>query len=99
MLLIPRFSRRECELMQSFRHTLHIHWTIAQSLCFSFSSFYWAVKCEFLRIAFSTLWPRNFIPKAKDLVECMKQQGSKHGTTGFCDTKDAKVIVAHPDSF
>ena len=37
MLLIPSFSRRESELMRSFRCTLHIHRTIARSLHSSFS--------------------------------------------------------------
>ena len=37
MLLIPSFSRRESELMRSFRHTLLIHRTIAPSLRSSFS--------------------------------------------------------------
>ena len=37
MLLIPSFSRRESELMWSFKRTLHIHRTIAQSLHSNFS--------------------------------------------------------------
>ena len=45
--------------------------------------FYSAIKGDFLRNARSTLCLRNCIPKAKELLERMKQQGSKHGTTGI----------------
>ena len=53
------------------------------------------MKAEFLRIARPTLCLRNFIPKAKELLERIKQQVSKRGTTGTCLRK----ILAHPESF
>ena len=34
--------------------------------------FYSAIKSEFLRISLSTLSLRDFLPKAKELLECMK---------------------------
>ena len=57
--------------------------------------FYSAIKGEFLRIARSTLCLRDFIPKAKELLERMKQQGSKRGTTG---TSLRNIILTHPES-
>ena len=68
----------------------HIESNIPQSI------FYTAIKCEFLRIARSNLYLRNFIPKAKELFERMKQHGSKHGTTG---TSLRKIMIAHRESF
>ena len=56
--------------------------------------FYSAIKSEFLRIARSTLCFRDFIPKAKELLERMKQ-GSKCDATG---TSLKKIILAHPES-
>ena len=41
------------------------------------------MKGGFLRIDCSTLCLRNFIPKAKELLERMNQQGSKRGNTGL----------------
>ena len=58
--------------------------------------FYSLIKDEFLRIVRSTLCFRDFIPKAKELLERMKQQGSKRGTTG---TSLRKIILTHPESF
>ena len=58
--------------------------------------FYSAIKGEFLRIACSTLCLMDFIPKAKELLEHMKQQGSKHGNTS---TFLRKIILAHSESF
>ena len=60
------------------------------------SNFYSVIKGEFLRIARSTLSLRDFIPKAKELLECMKQQGSKRGITGI---PLRKIKLAHPESF
>ena len=59
------------------------------------SIFYLAVEGEFLRTAPSTLYLRDFVNKAKELLEGMKQQGSKRGTTG---TPLRKLILAHPES-
>lgn len=50
-----------------------------------------AIKDEFFRIACSTLRLRSFIPKAQELLERMKQQSSKRGTT--C-TYLRKIILA-----
>ena len=58
--------------------------------------FYSAIKGKFLRISGSTVCIRDFIHKAKELLEGMKQQGSKRGTT---DTSLRKIILAHPESF
>ena len=57
--------------------------------------FYSAIKCDFLNIACSTLCLWDFIPKGKELLEHMKQQGSKRGTA---DTFLRKTILAHPES-
>ena len=57
---------------------------------------YSAIKGAFLRIACSSQCLRDFIPKAKELLERMKQQGSKRGTR---DTSLIKTILAHPKSF
>ena len=40
--------------------------------------------------------PQEFIPKAKELLERMKQQGSKHGING---TSLRRIILANPESF
>ena len=58
--------------------------------------FYSAIKGEFLKMSFSTLYLRDFIPKAIELLEHMKQQVSKHGVT---DTSLGKIILVHPESF
>ena len=58
--------------------------------------FYSTTKGNFLRIVCLNLYLRDFIPKAKRLLECMKPQGSKPGTTG---TSLRKIILAHPESF
>ena len=58
--------------------------------------FHSAIKGEFLRIARSTLCLWGFTPKAKELLERMKQQGSKRCTTA---TSLRKVILAYPESF
>ena len=68
----------------------HIESNIPQNI------FYLAIKGEFLKIAHSTLWLRDFKPKAKELLGCMKQQGSKRSTMG---TFLRKIILAHPESF
>ena len=54
------------------------------------------IKGNFLRIACSTLYLRDFIPKAKKLLESMKQQGCKHATKGI---SLQKIIIPHPKSF
>ena len=68
----------------------HIESNILQTI------FYSKVKLEFLRIACSTLCLRDFIPKAKELLERMKQQATKRGTTG---TSLRKIKLAHPETF
>ena len=68
----------------------HIESNIPQNI------FYSAVKGEFLRTARSTLCLRDFKPKTKELLERMKQQGSKRRTRG---TSLRKVILVHPESF
>ena len=57
---------------------------------------YSANESKFLRIACSTLRLRDLTPKANKLLERMKQQGSKRGTTG---TSLRKIILAHLESF
>ena len=57
--------------------------------------FYSAIDV-FLRTARSNLCLRDFIPKAKELLERMKQRGSKCVTT--C-TSLRIIILAHPKSF
>ena len=49
---------------------------------FSQNNFDLAIKGKFLRTARSALYLRDFIPKAKELLEHMKQQGFKPGATG-----------------
>ena len=39
--------------------------------------------------------PQEFIPKAKELLERMKQQGSKRGING---TSLRRIILANPES-
>ena len=58
--------------------------------------FYSAIKGEFLKMSFSTLYLRDFIPKAIELLEHMKQQVSKHGVT---DASLGKIILVHPENF
>ena len=58
--------------------------------------FFFFSKGEILKIARLTLCPRDFVLKARELFECMKQKGSKYGTTG---TSLRKIILAHPESF
>ena len=74
----------------SFVRMPHIESNIPQNI------FYSAIKAAFLRIARSTLCLRDFTPKVKELLERMKQQGSKCGTTG---TSLRKMILAHPKCF
>ena len=57
--------------------------------------FYSTISCEFLRILLSAL-PQDLITKAKELLERMKQQGSKSGTNG---TSLRKIKLSHPESF
>ena len=54
------------------------------------------IKGEFLRTARSVLSIRDFIPKTKELLECMKQQSSKRTTTG---TSLRKITLAHLENF
>ena len=68
----------------------HIENNIPQNI------FYSAIKVEFLRIARSTLYFRDFAPKAKVLLKRMKQQSSKRGIRG---TSLRKTILSHPESF
>ena len=49
---------------------------------YSSKYYYSAIKSEFLRIAYSTLRLNDFISKVKELLEHIKQQGFKRGTTG-----------------
>ena len=58
--------------------------------------FYSAIEGGFLRTARSNLCLRDFIPKAKELLERMKQRGSKRVTT--C-TSLRIIILAHLKSF
>ena len=69
------FDKRDSFLFSVVRMP-HIASNIPQNI------FQLAVKGEFLKIARSTLCLRDFIPKAKDLLERMKQQGFKRGTKG-----------------
>ena len=58
--------------------------------------FYSALKGEFLRIARSTLYLKDFIPKANELLGRMKAQGAKNNLS----TKSIKrIILKHPESF
>ena len=54
----------------------HIENNIPQNILYS------AIMGKFLRISSLTLCPRDFTPMAKELLERMKQQDSKRGTTG-----------------
>ena len=68
----------------------HVESNIPQNI------FYSAIKGELLRIACLTLYLRDFMPKVKELLERMKQQGSKCGTAG---TSLKEIILAHPECF
>lgn len=59
---------------------------------FSRTIFYSTIKSEVLRIACSTLFLDDFIPKSKVLLNCMKSQGVKS-----IPTKRAlrKIILSH----
>ena len=65
----------------------HIETNIPQNIFCS------AIKGEFLRIARSTLYLRDFKHKAKELLELTKQQGSKRGLTNMSVYKTVCVIV------
>ena len=58
--------------------------------------FYSSLVGEFLRIGRSTLKLEDFIPKAKELIQRMKNQGAE-----IYRIKRAlrKIILAHPESF
>ena len=56
--------------------------------------FHLAIKGEFLRIAHSNLYLRDFIPMTKEILKRMKQQGSGRNTTG-----NSFKILAYPGSF
>ena len=58
--------------------------------------FYSALKGEFLRIARSTLYLEDFIPKAKELLGRMRIQGAKNNITA---KSIKRMIVKHPQSF
>ena len=83
------FGKRDCFPFSIVRMS-HIESIIPHNV------FYSAIKGGFLRIASSTLCLRDFISKTKDLLEHMKQQGSKSGNTG---TSLRKIILAHSESF
>ena len=57
--------------------------------------FYSEIKGEFPRLAPSTLYLRDFMPDTKELLECMKKQGSKQNVTS---SSLGKIILAHPES-
>ena len=58
--------------------------------------FYSAIKGEFLRIARSTLFLEDFIPKCIELLSRMKMQGSKFAPT---IKSLRKIITTHPHDF
>jgi len=60
------------------------------------SIFYSALVGEFLRIARSTLRLPDFLPKAHDLINRMKNQGASQHTSLRCIKK---VINNHPEDF
>ena len=68
----------------------HIESDIPQNI------FYSAIKGEFLRIARSTLSLSRFTTEVKELLERMKQQGSKRSPTS---SSIGKVELGHPESF
>ena len=60
------------------------------------SIFYSALKGEFLRIARSTLYLKDFVPKAKELLTRMNRQGATDNITYH---SIIKIISNHPQSF
>ena len=88
-IIYKLFGKRDCFPFSIVRMS-HIESNIPQN------AFYSAIKGGFLRIASSTLCLRDFISKAKDLLEHMKEQGSKSVNTG---TSSRKIILAHSESF
>ena len=60
------------------------------------SIFYSAMVGEFLRIARSTLFFNDFLPKARELIHRLNNQGAKqHISTRHL----RKIIQRHPDDF
>ena len=68
----------------------HIESNIPQNV------FYSAIKGQFLGTVCSIICLKDFMSKAKELLERIKQQCSKRGTTG---TSLIKTILAHTESF
>ena len=54
------------------------------------------VKDEFLRIARSTLYLRDFLPKGKSSLERLKQQGLKYNAKR---NSLQKIVLTRPESF
>ena len=83
------FGKRDCFPFSIVRMS-HIESNIPLNV------FYSAITGGFLRIASSTLCLRDFISKAKELLEYMKQKASKGGNTG---ASLRKTILAYRESF
>ena len=58
--------------------------------------FYSAMVGEFLRIARSTLLFDDFLPKARELIHRLKNQGARQHTS---NRHLRKIIERHPDDF
>ena len=83
------FGKRDCFPFSIVRMS-HMESNIPHNV------FYSAITGGFLRIASSTLCLRDFMSKAKELLEYMKQKASKGGNTG---TSLRKTILAYRESF
>ena len=68
----------------------HIDSNIPQNI------FYSAMKGEFLRIARSTLFIQDFLPRAKELLRRMHSQGSRSAPTKH---SLRKIIISHKEDF
>ena len=68
----------------------HIESNIPQNI------FYSSIKGEFLRIARSTLFVCDFLPRAKDLLKRMHSQGSRSAPTKH---SLRKIIMTHKEDF
>ena len=60
------------------------------------SIFYSSLVGEFLRIGRSTLKLDDFVPRAKELIQRMKNQGAELNRT---KRAVRKIILAHPEDF
>ena len=88
-IIYKLFGKRDCFPFSIVRMS-HIESNIPLNV------FYSAITGGFLRIASSTLCLRDFISKAKELLEYMKQKASKGGNTG---ASLRKTILAYRESF